>query len=549
MKIQYHIYLALLLFIASLSAAHAQNANSLYNQYNKLNTEELMDRGCDFYTEHKGNEALICFGIIINRYSDNQSDKEKERCASALNNRGCVYKYSFFDYAHAYDDMFRALKMCEQYHLDELYPKVCVNLGTLLNDYCKQFPSSVIQQQALDVFERGYNGALELKNWDLAATTFVNVAEFNHNIQLNKYKALFSPEAPDTARNMRYARLLYRAIESIQHKDYGKAIKYFEQQLDVVDNQDTPERITISSLINIASTHMIQHDYAPAIEHLLRAEQLAWQYQVEDMGLQVYGMLSNGYSQMNNTAKFNQYHLMYLEKKDSLSRVNQLASVGEQNFVMELKQEEKRYHELSTQRRIQNIIMALLGVIIAIILGFTVVIRRKNRQLTARNKVLYEHMQDIMKSQEEQHILLKQIESSNSTPQPAEREKYSGSNLGEEDKDKLMQRILEIMNTPDIICQQGFSISQLAQLVGSNTSYVSQVINERYGYSFNILLGNNRIIEVCRLLRDEEYYGKLTLEAISQNAGFKSRGTFVTAFKRVVGLTPSEYLRMAKNES
>ena len=39
--------------------------------------------------------------------------------------------------------------------------------------------------------------------------------------------------------------------------------------------------------------------------------------------------------------------------------------------------------------------------------------------------------------------------------------------------------------------------------------------------------------------------GNLTIEAIASGTGFKSRTTFVNAFKRETGLKPSEYLRMA----
>ena len=38
----------------------------------------------------------------------------------------------------------------------------------------------------------------------------------------------------------------------------------------------------------------------------------------------------------------------------------------------------------------------------------------------------------------------------------------------------------------------------------------------------------------------------MTIEAIAIGVGFKSRTSFINAFKREVGLTPSEYMRMAQ---
>ena len=127
-------------------------------------------------------------------------------------------------------------------------------------------------------------------------------------------------------------------------------------------------------------------------------------------------------------------------------------------------------------------------------------------------------------------------------------EKYSKSSLNDADKESLIYRIEEVMNDTQIICQSDFTISKLAKQVNSNTTYVSQVINEKYGKTFSILLGNHRVKEACRRMNDQENYGNMTIEAISESVGFKSRVTFLNSFKRSIGLTPSEYMRLARQK-
>ncbi|MBQ9453689.1 MAG: AraC family transcriptional regulator, partial [Desulfovibrio sp.] len=74
----------------------------------------------------------------------------------------------------------------------------------------------------------------------------------------------------------------------------------------------------------------------------------------------------------------------------------------------------------------------------------------------------------------------------------------------------------------------------------------SQVINEHYGTSFSNVLSGMRIREACRRMSEESSrYRHVTIEAIALSVGFKSRTAFINAFKREVGLTPSEYLKMA----
>ena len=117
--------------------------------------------------------------------------------------------------------------------------------------------------------------------------------------------------------------------------------------------------------------------------------------------------------------------------------------------------------------------------------------------------------------------------------------------LNDEQRETLILRIQETLSNPDIICQQDFSLAKLAKLINSNTTYVSQVINEKYGMAFSNLLGSYRIRVACQWMDEPARYGNLTIEAIASGTGFKSRTTFVNAFKRETGLKPSEYLRMA----
>jgi YesN/AraC family two-component response regulator len=138
-----------------------------------------------------------------------------------------------------------------------------------------------------------------------------------------------------------------------------------------------------------------------------------------------------------------------------------------------------------------------------------------------------------------------EIEDQNSADKKDE-EKYKGSNLDETMKSELLNRIQNVMETDDEIYSVDFSIDRLAALVDSNQKYVSQVINEKYNCNFNNLLNKYRIKEACK--RMNESGDNLTIEAISYSVGFKSRSTFVISFKRVTGLTPSEYLRLAKSE-
>ncbi|GAB6983063.1 helix-turn-helix domain-containing protein [Prevotella dentasini] len=75
--------------------------------------------------------------------------------------------------------------------------------------------------------------------------------------------------------------------------------------------------------------------------------------------------------------------------------------------------------------------------------------------------------------------------------------------------------------------------------------YVSQVINQKFGNNFKAFLNGYRIKEACRRLNNVELSRNYTIETIAEGLGFKSRSYFITLFKKSVGITPSNYQRIA----
>ena len=108
---------------------------------------------------------------------------------------------------------------------------------------------------------------------------------------------------------------------------------------------------------------------------------------------------------------------------------------------------------------------------------------------------------------------------------------------------RLLGQINEVLNDGSAISDPEFSLQKLAVAVGSNTKYVSQVINEYYNKNFKTLLNEHRLREATRRLADQEHYGNMTIQAIYEEVGYSNAVSFIRAFKRMYGITPSEYQR------
>lgn len=113
----------------------------------------------------------------------------------------------------------------------------------------------------------------------------------------------------------------------------------------------------------------------------------------------------------------------------------------------------------------------------------------------------------------------------------------------------LMRAINDVLADPEVYCDPDFCLATLARLVDSNSKYVSQAINDCTGMNFRTFINSLRIkIARVRLTESEEYSNQ-TIQSISESVGFKSTSNFVIAFKKVMGITPSAYQKLARSES
>lgn len=105
---------------------------------------------------------------------------------------------------------------------------------------------------------------------------------------------------------------------------------------------------------------------------------------------------------------------------------------------------------------------------------------------------------------------------------------------------ELAESITNAMVKDKIYLDKDLSLFVLSNHLNSNTKYVSHTINTKFNKNFSSFVNEYRINEAVEILADPESE-KYTLEHIAQKAGFKSRSSFISAFKKVKNMTPSRY--------
>jgi len=106
--------------------------------------------------------------------------------------------------------------------------------------------------------------------------------------------------------------------------------------------------------------------------------------------------------------------------------------------------------------------------------------------------------------------------------------------------EQIVSRIMEKMQNEKLFQETELTLQNLANSIGFPSYQVSQAINDRMNKNFYDLVNGCRVEEAKRLLLDPKNKN-FTILSIGFEAGFNSKTTFNTIFKKFTGLTPTEF--------
>ena len=213
-----------------------------------------------------------------------------------------------------------------------------------------------------------------------------------------------------------------------------------------------------------------------------------------------------------------------------------MGKIEQAKLNLELEQTRERIREMSYQQKIQTILLWSAAIIALLSLTLLAVLYVNYRNTKRTNRLLYEKNVALLNANKELRPTAVEISDRPTQEDPTQADL------------ELMNKILAVMESSPEVYEEAFSRQRLAELVGSNYKAVSRAINTCKGCNFNVLLNEYRIKEACRRLMDNATYGSYTIEAIANSIGYKSRSNFATVFKEIVGLTPSAFQKMHRQD-
>ena len=106
--------------------------------------------------------------------------------------------------------------------------------------------------------------------------------------------------------------------------------------------------------------------------------------------------------------------------------------------------------------------------------------------------------------------------------------------------DEMKEKILAIIVLQKKYKDKDYSAKRLAEDLGTNTRYISAVMNVRFHMNYSSFINKFRIEEAMTILVDKRYLD-LKMEEVSDMVGFSNRQSFYASFYRIMGMTPRAY--------
>lgn len=288
-----------------------------------------------------------------------------------------------------------------------------------------------------------------------------------------------------------------------------------------------------------------QGSLSEAKMHYLRALELAEEFENGEQSVDALFALARLAASQNEWEEASLYYADGFHQKDSIDALWKVAEVARMQTRYQLSEIEKEKAFLTHQKQLldlkvvqQNKVLLLTVLILILVIGAGILLYISRTKIKSANRVLVEKNRMLIQRQSK-NTPEKKVEAVKSAS--TDNKAGTGPVLNKTEAE-LVQVIENQLEVEEVFLKSDLTLSSFAQMLETNTSYLSNVINTTYKKSFSSLINEYRVQKVLHLFEEQEYK-KLTIFGIAQKSGFKSKSAFHKAFTTNTGVTPTVYIR------
>ncbi|GAB1453446.1 hypothetical protein MASR2M47_35020 [Draconibacterium sp.] len=453
--------------------------------------------------------------------------KMKSHLASGYNWIGNIYKDQG-KYTVALENYLNALKIFEEEKDEENMGYPLLNISSIYR-YLKQLDKAKEYAfQATEKFETAKNKSGVGVCLFRTALIYTEEKDYQRAIDYLLRAKAINEEVPNIYSLTLVNQSLGNNYHSLRNDDF--ALKYFNSAFE--DAQKMGDQNLIAAILqNIGAVYWDKGEYQKAIENSQKAGEIYSELNDLHALMQLSQNYVEMYSRINKPDSVVKYFQNYMELSDSLFNEKTASSIAEMQTKYETEKKEKELEISALKIREQKSNLVLMAILIIILLLNSAAMYYLHRKKLQKNLIIAKSQLQITQLQE------------------AEISNRVRNTVSDETTQQILEKLAYQLETAKCYLNPDLNLNTLAQLLGTNREYLSQIINKTYDKNFSEFVNYYRVQESIEIIKKivSNVYENWTMETVAEKSGFKYTSTFNPAFKSVMNMSPTEFKKVLKN--
>lgn len=464
--------------------------------------------------------------------------KNNDIISDAYLGKGIIYYFNYKKYKPALEEYLKAYNYSKDSEDEYLKNEILYHLG-VVKSYLGYYDAALIHFQKANSFflkksqekahpniifnnKKGYYNTLHRM-----IVCQRNLKNYNAVDSLIETGFLETQNTKDFSQEFGYF-LKEKGIEEYRKKDYQNALALLNKSLHPIVKINDFAWATVDYFY-IGKSYLAINNPQKALFYFQKVDSVFNKHNFILPELREnYELLIHHYKNEKDNLKELYYTKQLLRADQLISKdFAFLSSTIHKDYDTKTLLDEKEKLEKATSWGIQ-IIVGLL--ILAIGLATFIIIRLKNEQKIKLNyKILEERIINYPYLSSNIQVITKIKDEDKSTLNEA-----------------IISNILKKLQCFEEKCgfiESGLTINKLAHKLNTNSTYLSQIINEYKGVNFNRYLGELRINYITNKLYNDKIFLNYKIETLAEKCGIASRTNFSNLFQEINGIRPTDFIK------
>jgi AraC-like DNA-binding protein len=470
-----------------------------------------------------------------------KKSEKNDLIGQAYLSKGAIYYFNQRKFQFALEEYLKAYEYLKDSKNEYLKYQNIYHIG-VVKSYLGYYDEALeIFEQCISFFETKINGNINenevfnntkgyLNSLHQAIVCYQMLNKNAEAISLLKKAAKKTPKTKDFNLEKSYFTKSL-GVSEFKNKNYTKAIQYFDQAL--------PELIKVNDFTWVSYIYFYKGKSYELLGNLnLEVENYRKVDSIFNKNKFILPELRSNYEELIGYYRKENNHKEELYYTNQLLKVDSVIASDFKHLSTRVYKEYDTKMLLETKENLEktnSYSKLLIFICLAII--------------TALGIVMYYRIRKQKNIQKNYDDLLIKLEESNQAEETTPIVKPEVADAGDKNikfDSSIVEKLLNdihIFENKQGYLEQGLTLKKLSEQFKTNTSYLSQVINEYKGSNFNTYINILRINYATQKIYHDKEWRKYSIEHIASAAGFSNRQSFSNIFLEQNGIRPADFIK------